>query len=310
MSCDAQTGGRFLKPLILHRKGDALLGQNGLTDATLPVEFQKTFPDVSPKYIDNLSLLAGIAAGRALNGMAAGLGQEARRNFAVVAGSALASMESVLDFDSQALLKGPNTVNPMDFPNTVANAAGSRIGIWFQLKGPNVTLTNGSTSLVDAIGFAWEGYNSGLFQYCLAGAVEKVPALLKPMAAPASPPAAFREGASFLLGSGIRNEDFLFEVVDYFTVQLRPDLSLPIGFQKRFELLWNEVEWLGHSDSGFLESYFPKELVRYSPNPVVLELGLGGLESLERFLSTPSPCGVIATASKMERKISFIKIKK
>jgi hypothetical protein len=255
-------------------------------------------------------LLAGIAAGRALNGMAAGLDQEARRNFAVVAGSALASMESVLDFDSLALLKGPNTVNPMDFPNTVANAAGSRIGIWFQLKGPNVTLTNGSTSLVDAIGFAWEGYNSGLFQYCLAGAVEKVPALLKPMAAPISPPAVFREGASFLLGSGIRNEDFLFEVVDYFTVQLKPDLSLPIGFQKRFELLWNEVEWLGHSDSGFLESYFPKKIIRYPSNPVVLELGLSGLDSLEHFLSTPSPCGVIAAASKMERKISFIKIKK
>ena len=276
----------------------------------MPAEFQKDFPDVSPKYIDSLSLLAGIAAGRALKGMAAGLEEKARQNFAVIAGSALASMESVLDFDSQALLKGPNTVNPMDFPNTVANAAGSRIGIWFQLKGPNVTLTNGSTSLVDALGFAWEGYNSGLFQTCLAGAVEKVPAFLKPMAASPDASVTFKEGATFLLASGDGSRGALFEIVDYFTLQLKLDLSLPLGFQKRFELLWNEVQWLGAPEGSFLESRFPTNLIRYSPDRAVLELGLSGSDSLDHFLSSPSPCGVIAAASKMERKISFIKIKK
>ena len=310
MSCSVEAGGRFLKPLIIHRQGNALFGSDGLTAETLPVEFQKSFPEVSPKYIDPLSLLAGIAAGRALNGMADGLEEKARQNFAVIAGSAFASMESVLDFDSQALLKGPNTVNPMDFPNTVANAAGSRIGIWFQLKGPNVTLTNGSTSLVDAIGFAWEGYNSGLFQTCLTGAVEKVPAFLKPMASPPAPAMTFKEGATFLLASGDRSQGALFEVVDYFTSQLKPDLSLPLGFQKRFELLWNEVQWLGAPEGSLLESGFPTGLIRHSPNPAVLELGLGGSDSLDHFLSSASFCGVIAAVSKKERKISFIKIKK
>jgi hypothetical protein len=310
LSCFGEAGGGFLKPLIIHRQGNVFLGNNGLTAETLPVEFQKDFPDVSPKYIDHLSLLAGIAAGRALKGMAGGLDAHTRRNFAVVAGSALASMESVVDFDSQALLKGPNTVNPMDFPNTVANAAGSRIGIWFQLKGPNVTLTNGCTSFLDAIGFAWEGYNSGLFQTCLVGAVEKVPAFLKPVAAPPSSAMTFKEGAIFLLASGDGSQGALFEVVDYFTLQLKLDLSLPRGFQKRFDLLWNEAQWLGAPESSLLESHFPTGLIRYSPNPALLELGLGGADSLDHFLSSPSSCGVIAAVSKMERKISFIKIKK
>ncbi len=299
-----------MKPLIIHRQGNAFLGNNGLTIETLPAEFQKSFPDVSPKYIDALSLLAGIAAARALNGMAAGLEEAARRNFAVIAGSAFASMESVVDFDSQALLNGPNTVNPMDFPNTVANAAGSRIGIWFQLKGPNVTLTNGSTSFVDAIGFAWEGYNSGLFQTCLAGAVEKAPAFLKSMAAPPDSAMIFKEGATFLLASGDASQGASFEVVDYFTLQLKGDLSLPLGFQKRFELLWNGVQWLGAPEEHFLESGFPRGLIRHSPNPAVLELGLGGSDSLDHFLSSAYSCGVVAAVSKTERKISFIKIKK
>jgi hypothetical protein len=310
LSGSVEAGGYFLKPLIIHRQGKALLGHQGLTAGTLPVEFQKAFPDVSPKYIDPLSLLAGIAAGRALNGMAAGLEEKARQNFAVVAGSALASMESVVDFDSQALLKGPNTVNPMDFPNTVANAAGSRIGIWFQLKGPNVTLTNGSTSFVDAIGFAWEGYNSGLFQTCLVGAVERAPAFLKPMAAHPASALTFKEGAVFLLASGDGSAGDLFKVVDYFTLQLKLDLSLPLGFQKRFELLWNEAQWLGAPEASFLESGFPTGLIRYLPDPAVLELGLGGSDSLDHFLSSPCSCGVIAAVSKTERKISFIKIKK
>jgi hypothetical protein len=295
---------------MIHHKGDALLGREGLTEATLPMEFQKIFPEVSPKYIDNLSLLAGIAAGRALNGRTAGLDEEQRRNFAVITGSALACIESLVDFDSQALLKGPNTVNPMDFPNTVANAAGSRIGIWFQLKGPNVTLTNGGTSLVDALGFAWEGFNSGLFENCLAGAAEKVPAFLKTLAAPTDASAAFQEGATFLFASGDPSPNSLFEIVDYFTLQLKPDLSIPAGFLKRFELLWNEAQWLGAPEGGLLEARFPARLARYSPDSSVFELGLGGLDSLNCFLSTAFSCGIIAAVSKMERKISFIKIKK
>jgi hypothetical protein len=292
-----------VKPFFVHRKGEALLNQDGLTLATLPEEFQKTFAELSPKYIDSLSLLAGIAAQRALGSTATRDGKD----FGVIVGSAFGAIDSTVDFDAQALAKGPNAVNPMDFPNTVANAAGSRIGIWLQLKGPNVTLTNGETSFIDAMGFAFEGHDCGLFERCLVGAVEKVPESLKPLA-DSLKSAEWREGACLFLASGDPAGDFLFEVQDYFSLQLKPDLSLSGGFLERFETLLKGVEWLGYPEGTPLEVHFPK-LNRYRPS-AVLEMGLGGLESMNRFLSASEFCGVIGTFSKAERKCSFIKLNK
>ena len=297
-----------MKPLIIHRIGEAILGQDGLALDNLPGEFQKLYPNESPKYIDPLSLLAGVAAGRVLKDYAPLLENETRQNFAVILGNGFGAVDSSFDFDQQALLKGPSTVNPMDFPNTVANAAGSRIGIWLQLKGPNITLTNGGTSLMDALGFAFEAYNAGLFQHCLAGAAEKVPALLKPLAAPATGPAEFREGACLLLASGEENGENLFEVVDYFSMQLKQDTTIPTPFLKRYESLWEGVQWLGCPTGTPLGPGIAKDIVRYSSNPSMLELGLSGLDCLKGFLSAPQSCGMIGAFSNMDRKISLIKI--
>jgi len=298
-----------MKPLIIHRAGEAILGRDGLDLDGLPQEFQRLYPSESPKYIDPLSLLAGVAAGRALKGYGPLSSDQTRRHFAVVLGSAFGAIDSSLDFDRQALLSGPNTVNPMDFPNTVANAAGSRVGIWLQLKGPNVTLTNGETSLIDAIGFAWEGYHAGLFQHCLVGAAEKVPPPLKPLADPSQAAPEFMEGA-FLLASGEDGDDFLFQVADYFAVQMKPDSSLPKPFLSRFERLWQGASWLGCPMETALEPLFPPHIVRYAPNQSVLELGLSGYGSLKSFLSSSQSCGVVAVFSKRERKFSCIKIRK
>lgn len=299
-----------MKSLRIHAKGEIILGSGGLTVEGLPDEFQKTFPEISPKYVDNVSLLAGIAAGRALNRGGKPLEPEMGKDFAVIVGSAFGAVDSMIDFDCMAILKGPNAVNPMDFPNTVANAAGSRIGIWLQLKGPNVTLTNGGTSFIDALGFAWEGYNNGLFQRCLVGAAEKVPLFLKPLAALENPSSELREGACFLLASGSEKEEALFEITDYFSLQLRPDLSLPPVLMKRFEEFWGGVEWLSALAGTPLKNNFPQPLVRFIPSPSFQELGLGGFEGLNHFLSVPQSCGVLSAFSKPERKVSFIKINK
>lgn len=297
-----------MKPLILRSKGEVLLGRDGFTLESLPETFQKSFPDVPPKYIDSLSLMAGIAAGRAFQGTQ--LSAEVRQNFAVILGSGFGAMDSVVDFDRQGLLNGPNTVNPMDFPNTVANAAGSRIGIWLQLKGPNVTLTNGDTAFIDAIGFAWEGFNDGLFRDCLVGAMEKIPAFLKPLAASPAAPKEIKEGACFLWASSAENQEALFEVTDYFSLQFKPDFRVPGGHLSRWEGLWGGVEWLGCPTHASFESLLPQNVSRYSPNPAVLELGLGGLDSLNHFLSSAGTQGIIAAVSESERKLSLIKVTK
>lgn len=299
-----------MRPLFLLRKGEALLGRDGLTLDVLSAEFKKAFPQEDPRYIDNVSKLAGIAASRAWEGGDEGLSGEFRKDFAVIVGSAFGAIDSTVDFDALALQKGPNAVNPMDFPNTVANAAGSRIGIWMQLKGPNVTLTNGGTSFLDALGFGLQGYNNGLFRQCFVGAVDKVPAFLKPLAAQDSMSPEFLEGSCLFLASGSAQGKALGQVTDYFSLQLKREAGLPVVFKRSFEQLWEDVEWIGCPKDMPLESYFPRGVIRYSPPPSLVEFGLGGRGSLEAFLAGQSSCGIVAAFSNPERKISFVKIKK
>ncbi|HUO57685.1 MAG TPA: beta-ketoacyl synthase N-terminal-like domain-containing protein [bacterium] len=297
-----------MKPLYVHQKGQVFLEVNGLKVTDLPGEFQKYFPKEDPKYIDPVSLLAGIAAGRAFEEQKRPLESGTAGDFAVVVGSGFGAIDSTVDFDAQALQKGPNAVNPMDFPNTVANAAGSRIGIWLQLKGPNVTLTNGGTSFLDAIGFAWEAYNSGLFGDCLVGAVEKVPVFLKSFPAQETPDVRWREGACLFRASGDERLGFLFEIVDYFSLQLKADFSFTSPFRERFENFWTGVEWLGFPQGTPLEPLLPKGITRFSPEPSVMEVGLGGSNSLDSFLAGSASKGIVGVFSKAERKCSFVKI--
>jgi hypothetical protein len=294
-----------MKPLTVSRKGEVFLGQDGISAESLPLEFQKCFPDLSPKYIDPVSLMAGIAARRAL-----GEGGAQGSDSAVIIGTAFGAIDSTVEFDAQALKSGPNAVNPMDFPNTVANAAGSRIGIWLQLKGPNITLTNGETSFIDALGFAWEGYNSELFQDCLVGAVEKVPDFLKPLAPAENPSAAIREGSCLLFASPQQDGPALFEITDYFSLQLKPDFSVPKPFQERLECLWDGVEWLGFPLGTPLESRIPSDLTRDILDPSVLEMGLKGVQSLNRFPFADATHGLLGAFSKAERKFSFVRLNK
>lgn len=299
-----------MKPLFLLRQGIVLLDRDGLTLENLSPEFKKIFPQEDPRYIDNVSKLAGLAAGRAWEGATERFPGDFRKDFAVIVGSAFGAIESTMNFDAQALQKGPNAVNPMDFPNTVANAAGSRIGIWLQLKGPNVTLTNGGTSFLDALGFGFQGLNSGLFQNCFVGAVDKVPAFLKPLAAGHSGAPKFQEGACLFLASGTQGGKSLGRITDFFSLQLKADFGLSPAFLGPFESLWKGVEWVGCPAGIPLESRFPTGLARYSPDPGTMELGLGGWESLGAFLKTSCSCGVVAAFSVPEKKVSFIKINK
>jgi len=297
-----------MKSLFLHRKGEAILGQEGLTLESLPGEFQKAFPELSPKYIDPISLMASLASAKALAGSLPSFTEEQRKDFAVIVGSAFGAIDSTVEFDAQALAKGPNAVNPMDFPNTVANAAGSRIGIWMQLKGPNITLTNGRTSLIDALGFGWEGLNGGLFQDCLVGAVEKIPVFLKPLALSAAKEP--REGGLFFLASGRTEGDFLCRVIDYAAVQLKKDHLLPGAFEDRFNQFWEGVEWVACPDSLPLKAVLCKVPSRIPYSAQIEELGLAGMGSLDAFLSSDADRGVVGVYSQPERKVSFIKLSK
>lgn len=289
-----------MRPLAIHRKGSAIPGEGGLSWESLPGEFGAHFPGVPVKYLDRLSQLTGVAAGRALGEEREGLKGGDHPDFAVVFGSAFGALDSVAAFDAQALKGGPNSVNPMDFPNTVANAAGSLLGIWLKLRGPNVTLTNGPTSFLDAAGFAWEGWNAGLFRRCLVGAGDKLPAFLPGV------PSEAREGAGFLLAAGGTGTP-LFEIEDYLSLQLPAGGRFPEVFRERWRGFWDNVEWWGGDTGPFLKELPPVPSDPIPSDPPV-ELGLGGWEALGRFLSGRAARGALAVHSREERKVSCLKI--
>jgi hypothetical protein len=55
---------------------------------------------------------------------------------------------------------------------------------------------------------------------------------------------------------------------------------------------------------------FPRNITPSFSGDFLSELGLGGLDSLNRFLSEASSCGIVGAMSNIERKISFLKVRK
>jgi 3-oxoacyl-[acyl-carrier-protein] synthase II len=94
--------------------------------------------------------------------------------YGVCIGTAIGSVHSVMEFDKEAILEGPNYTNPSAFPNTVMNAAGSYISIWFNIKGFNATIASSLCSGLDAIYYAASQIQNYDYKIALAGAVEEL----------------------------------------------------------------------------------------------------------------------------------------
>jgi hypothetical protein len=74
--------------------------------------------------------------------------------------------------------------------------------------------------------------------------------------------------------------------------------------------IFTGVEWLGLPFGSPIEKIVPQGIVRFSPEPSVLELGLGGKSSLESFLDSSHRAGVLGAVSFEERRISLVRIKR
>lgn len=129
-------------------------------------------PGISTRLTDRQSIFAGIAAGRAASRYLAGAGID-RTKTGVALGSTFGSIVSILRFHRCILTEGGNFVNPTEFPNVVSNAAASRLGIWYGLKGHCIALSDGLASGLDAVGFAYDDIRRGKMEHYLAGDTEE-----------------------------------------------------------------------------------------------------------------------------------------
>ena len=133
--------------------------------------------------LDRTSRLLVVAAQLALadSGWAAG-GQlrpagtpgGAAAEVGLVVGTTFCSVRTIAEFDRRALRLGPSHASPLDFANSVINAAAGQAAIWHGLRGVNSTLAGGEASGLQAIAQATELVRSGRADAVLAGGAEEL----------------------------------------------------------------------------------------------------------------------------------------
>jgi 3-oxoacyl-[acyl-carrier-protein] synthase II len=92
----------------------------------------------------------------------------------LVLGTTFGSVHTISEFDRRALTAGPNYVKPLDFANSVINAAAGQTAIWHDLQGVNSTLSGGPTVGLTALAYAADLVASGRADVLLAGGAEEL----------------------------------------------------------------------------------------------------------------------------------------
>jgi 3-oxoacyl-[acyl-carrier-protein] synthase II len=92
----------------------------------------------------------------------------------LVVGTTFCSVRTIAEFDRRALRLGPTHASPLDFANSVINAAAGQAAIWHGLRGVNSTLAAGEASGLQAIAQAAELVRSGRADAVLAGGAEEL----------------------------------------------------------------------------------------------------------------------------------------
>lgn len=125
--------------------------------------------------LDRTARLAAAAAALALE--ACGWGDlEARRSreIGLVLGTMFGSVHTISAFDLRAQTAGPSYAKPLDFANSVINAAAGQTAIWHGLRGVNSTVAGGPTAGLKAIAAAAELIAGGRAEAVLAGGAEEL----------------------------------------------------------------------------------------------------------------------------------------
>jgi 3-oxoacyl-[acyl-carrier-protein] synthase II len=122
--------------------------------------------------IDRTGLLTIVAAQRAL--IASGLAARTPSSLGLVLGTMFSSAHTIGEFDRRAQTAGPEFASPLDFANTVLNAAAGQAAIRLSLTGINTTLAGGHASGLHAMAYASDLIAAGRADVLLAGGVEEV----------------------------------------------------------------------------------------------------------------------------------------
>jgi 3-oxoacyl-[acyl-carrier-protein] synthase II len=166
-----------------------LAGQSGLKPITLfptaglPCHQAGEIPGFDPQAelgdrnlrpLDRVGRLVIVAARRALAD--GGWTPElcARHEVGLVLGTMFCGIHTIAEFDRRGLTRGPSYASPLEFANSVINAAAGQTAIWHDLRGVNSTIAGGSASGLQAISYAAGLIRTGRAEVLLAGGAEEL----------------------------------------------------------------------------------------------------------------------------------------
>jgi len=124
--------------------------------------------------LDRSTKLLSAAAKLALEDAHLGINEKNTDEIGISAGTTFGSINSISNFDKEALTEGPRMVNPSGFPNTVISSPASRAAIRFGIKGFNSTIATGMCSALDAVDYAVNFIRSDRAKAVIAGSVEEM----------------------------------------------------------------------------------------------------------------------------------------
>jgi 3-oxoacyl-[acyl-carrier-protein] synthase II len=140
------------------------------------VEFEprEYLGDGNLRPLDRTARLTVAASGLALE--AAGWTAESLEETEVglVLGTMFGSVHTISRFDRRAQEAGPNYAKPMEFANSVINAAAGQTAIWHNLWGINATIAGGTASGAQAIAYASDLIRTGRASVLLAGGADEL----------------------------------------------------------------------------------------------------------------------------------------
>jgi 3-oxoacyl-[acyl-carrier-protein] synthase II len=166
-----------------------LAGESGLRPITLfetaglpcrqagevaPFDEDACFGDRNLRPLDRIGKLVIAAAQKALDDSGWTAELRAEREVGLVLGTMFCGVHTIAEFDRRGLTRGPSYVSPLDFANTVINAAAGQTGIWHDLRGVNSTIAGGSASGLQAIAYAAGLIRDGRAEALLAGGAEEL----------------------------------------------------------------------------------------------------------------------------------------
>ena len=122
--------------------------------------------------VDRTARLLLVAAQQALEASGWTPELRTREQAGLVLGTMYCSVRTIAEFDRRAVQAGPSHASPLDFANSVINAAAGQAAIWHGLPGVNSTISAGAASGLLALATATDLIRTGRSGALLAGGVE------------------------------------------------------------------------------------------------------------------------------------------